>query len=55
MGVCDWRNLGASSGHMSKILAGTAAGEEVIIHLFGAMDAGMLTLLAFLTCREHLC
>ena len=46
--------MGASPGQMSVILAGTAAGEEVIIHTFGAMDAGLLTLLAFLTCREHL-
>ena len=36
------------------ILAGAAAGKEVIIHTFGAMDVGMLMLLAFLTCREHL-
>ena len=39
---------------MSVILAGTAAGEEVIIHTFEAMDVNMLTPLAFLTCREHL-
>ena len=42
--------LGASPGQMSVILAGV----EVIIHTFGAMDVGMLMLLAFLTCREHL-
>ena len=41
-------------GQMSVILAGTAAGVEVIIPTFGAMDVGMLTLLALLTCREHL-
>ena len=46
--------LGASPGHMSVILVGTAAGKEVIIHTFGAMDVCMLMLLAFLTCREHL-
>ena len=39
---------------MSVIPAGTAADEEVIIHSFGAMDVGMLMLLAFLICREHL-
>ena len=54
MGVCGMIVLGASPGQMSVILAGAAAGEEVIIHTFGAMDVGMLTLLAFLTWREHL-
>ena len=54
MGVCGVIVLGASSGQMSVILAGAAAGEEVIIHTFGVMDVGMLMLLAFLTCREHL-
>ena len=46
--------LSASPGQMSVILAGTAAGEEVMIHTFGAMDVGVIMLLAFLTCREHL-
>ena len=46
--------LGASPGQVSVILAGNAVGVEAIIHTFGAMDVGMLTLLAFLTCREHL-
>ena len=54
MGVCGMITLGASPGQMSMIVAGTAAGEEVIIHIFGAMDVGTLTLLTFLTCREHL-
>ena len=54
MGVCGVLVLGASPGQMSVILAGTAAGEKVIIHTFGAMDVGMLMLLAFLICREHL-
>ena len=54
MGVCGVITLGASPGHMSVTLAGAAAGEEVIIHIFVAMGVGTLTLLAFLTCREHL-
>ena len=53
MGVCGVIILGASQGQMSVILASAAGGEEVTIHTFGAMDVGMLTLLAFLTCREH--
>ena len=54
MGVCGLRTLHVSPGHMSMILAGAAAGKEVIIQTFGAMDIGIVTLLAFLTCREHL-
>ena len=53
MVVCGLRTLDASPGHMSVIPAGAAAGEEIIIRTFGAMDVGMLMLLAFLTCREH--
>ena len=45
--------LDASPGQMTVILAGAAAGEELIIHTFAAMDVSMLMLLAFLTCREH--
>ena len=48
------RDLGASPGQMSVIPEGTALVDEVIIQTFGAMDVGMLTLLAFLICREHL-
>ena len=54
MGVCGMRTLGASPGQMGMTLAGAAAGEEVIIQTFGAMGLGILTLLAFLTCREYL-
>ena len=54
MGVCGMIVLSASPGQMSVILAGTAAGEEVIIHTFGAMNVGVLMLLAFLICRKHL-
>ena len=54
VGVCGMITLGASPGQMSVIQADAAAGEEVIIHRFGAKDVGMLMLLAFLTWREHL-
>ena len=54
MGVCGVIVLNAFPGQMSVILAGTAADEEVMIHTCGARDVGMLMLLAFLTCREHL-
>ena len=54
MGVCGMTDLGASPGQMSVILEGTAAVGEVIIQTFGAVDVGMLMLLAFLICREHL-
>ena len=36
------------------ILEGTAVDDEVIIQTFGAMDVGMLMLLAFCICKEHL-
>ena len=54
MGVCVLMNLGASSGQMSIIPVDTAAGTEINIQTFGAIDVGMLTLLAFLICSEHL-
>ena len=54
MGVCGVIVLSASPGQMSVIPAGTAAGKEGMIHTFRAMDVGMLMLLAFLTCRDHL-
>ena len=47
-------NLGASSGHMSIIPGDTTVGSEVSIQIFGAIDVGMLTLLAFLIYSEHL-
>ena len=46
--------LGATSGQMSYIPVDTAVGAEVNIQTFGAIDVGMLTLLAFLICSEHL-
>ena len=53
MGVCSVTDLGASPGQMCVILKATAVVGKVIIQTFGAMDVGMLTLLAFLICREH--
>ena len=53
MGVCGVTDLGASPGQMSVIPEGTAVVDEVIIQTFGAMDVGMLTLLALFICREH--
>ena len=53
-GVCVFMNLGASPGQMSIIPVDTAIGAEVSIHTFGAIDVGMLTLLVFLICSEHL-
>ena len=53
-GVCILMNLGASSGQISIIAVDTAAGAEVNIQTFGVIVVGMLTLLAFLICSEHL-
>ena len=50
-GVID---LGTSPGQVSVIPDGTAVGDEVIIQTLGAIDIGILTLLAFLICGEHL-
>ena len=47
-------DLGAAPGKMSVIPDGTAAVGEVITQTLGVIDVGMLTLLAFLICREHL-
>ena len=54
MGVCVMMNLGVSSGQMSIIPVETAVGAEVNIQTFGVIGVGMLTLLAFLFCSEHL-
>ena len=53
-GVCGITDQGASPGQMNMIPEGTAVVDEVIIQTFGAMDVGMLPLLAFLIHREHL-
>ena len=54
MGVCGMTDLGAFLGQMSVILDGAVVVGEVIMQTFGAIDVGMLTLLAFLICSEHL-
>ena len=54
MGVYVVMNLGVSLEQMSVIPGDTAVGAEVSIHTFRAIGAGMLTLLAFLICNEHL-
>ena len=54
MGACVLMNLGASSGQISVIPVDTDVGAEVSIQTFGTIDVGMLTLLAFLICSEHL-
>ena len=54
MGVCSMMDLGAAPGQMSVIPDGTAVVGEVITQSFGATDVGMLILLAFLICSEHL-
>ena len=55
MGVCGMMDLGVSSGQLSIIPDDSVVGGEVIIQTFGVIDVGMLTLLAFLVCSEHLC
>ena len=53
IGVNGVTDLGASPGQMSVIPDGTAVVGEVIIQTFGAIYVGMLMLLAFSICREH--
>ena len=45
-------NLGAASGQMIVIPVGTTVGVEVSIH--GVIGMGMVALLVFLICSEHL-
>ena len=54
IGVCGMMDLGASPGQMSVIPDGTAVAGEVIIQTLGDLDVGMLILLTFLICSEHL-
>ena len=54
IGVCGMMDLGTSPGQMSIIPDDTAAGGEVITQTFRVIDVGMLTLLTFLICSEHL-
>ena len=54
IGVSGMMDLGASPGQMCIIPDDTAVGGETITQTFRAIDVGMLTLLAFLICSEHL-
>ena len=54
MDGCGMMDLGASPGQMSVIPDDTATGGGVIIQTFGVIVVGMLTLLAFPFCSEHL-
>ena len=54
MGVYVLMNLGAASVQMSIIPVDTTVGAEVSIRIFGAIDVGLLTVLAFLICSEPL-
>ena len=53
IGVCVLMNQGAASGQINIIPVDAAVGVEVRIHTFGAIDVGILTILAFLICSEH--
>ena len=54
MGLCVLMNLGASLGQIIIIPVNTTVGAEVSIHTFGAVGVGMVALLVFLICNEHL-
>ena len=54
MGVCVLMNLGASSGQIIIIPVDTTGDVEVSIHTLGAISVGMVALLLFLICNEHL-
>ena len=54
MGVHVLLNLGASSGQIIIIPIDIVVGAEVSIHIFGAIGVGMVALLVFLICSEHL-
>ena len=54
MGVCVLMNVGASSGQIIIIPVNATVGAEVSIHTLGAIGVGMVTLLVFLICSEHL-
>ena len=54
LGVCVLMNLGTSSRQIIIIPINTIVGAEVSIHTLGAIGVGMVALLVFLTCSEHL-
>ena len=54
MGVCGMMDLGALPGLKGIIPDDTTVGGEVNIQTFGVIVVGMLTILAFPICSEHL-
>ena len=54
MGVCVLMNLGGSSGQIIIIPVNTAVGAEVSIHTLGTIVVGIVALLVFVICSEHL-
>ena len=54
IGVCVLMNLGASSGQIIIIPGDTMVNDDVSTHTFGAIGMGIVALLAFLICSEHL-
>ena len=54
MGVCVLMNFGASSRQIIIIPVNITVGAEVSIHTLGAIGVGMVSLLVFLICSEHL-
>ena len=54
MVVCVLRNLGASLGQIIVISVDTTVGVEVGIHTLAPISVGMVALLVFLICSEHL-
>ena len=54
MGVCVLMNLGVFSGQIIIIPVDTAVGAAICIHTLGAIGVGMVALLVFLICSEHL-
>ena len=54
MGVCVLMNHGACSGQIIIIPVNTTVGAEASIHTLGAIGMGMMALLVFTICSEHL-
>ena len=54
MVVCVLMNIAASSGEIIIIPINTVVSAEVSIHTFGFIGVGIVALLVFLICSEHL-
>ena len=54
MGACVLMNLGTFSGQIIVIPVNTPVVVEVNIHTLGAISVGIVELLVFLICSEHL-